>query len=286
MAQSKGQQRRERQRREALQAQKAQERFIAQQQREAERQEREAKRAEAQADRDRKAQYLGERIAEAEELTTAVATRAATLAAVLLTGLKRQAPLDFRSMRLTFAANTWAPGNLANAEKAPRWEGFAPPEPGLLSRVFGGDARHSEAVQQARLRFEQEQAATCSEKRTVSLNWSNSVSNMPGVRMSGSGMPTSTTYRSMRYSRHSGKVIKRPSSDAFDSHWRRHLCPMAFLAKRRSDTGRIAGRPWSSANCRTRTSSQLRLGSGTSKSVTRLSRRLESLLKFGSGTPI
>ncbi|UJW35164.1 restriction endonuclease [Saccharothrix sp. AJ9571] len=159
MAQNKGQQRRERQRREALQAQKAQERFIAQQQREVERQEREAKRVEAQADRDRKVQYLAERIAEAEELTTAVATRTATLAAVLLTGLKRQAPLNFRSMRLTFTANTWAPGNLAKAEQAPRWESFAPPEPGLLSRVFGGDARHSQAVQQARLRFEQEQAA-------------------------------------------------------------------------------------------------------------------------------
>ncbi|MBE1576069.1 restriction endonuclease [Amycolatopsis roodepoortensis] len=159
MAQSKGQQRRERQRREALQAQKAQERFIAQQRREAERQEREAKRADALAERDRKVQYLAERTADADELANATAARAETLATVLITGLKRQAPLDFRMMRLDFAASAWSPGNLANAEQPPRWESFAPPEPGFLSRVFGGDARYNQAVQQARLRFEQEQAA-------------------------------------------------------------------------------------------------------------------------------
>lgn len=159
MAQSKGQQRRERERREALQQLKAQERFIAQQQREAERQEREAKRVEAQADRDRKAQYLAERTAEAEERTTAAAARSDALAAVLLTGLRRRTPLDFRGMRLEFAAEAWSPGNLANAEQPPQWERFAPPAPGLLSRVFGGEARHDQAVQQARLQFEQEQAA-------------------------------------------------------------------------------------------------------------------------------
>ncbi len=159
MAQSKGQQRRERQRREALQAQKAQERFVAQQQREAERQERETKRAEAQADRDRKARYLAERTAEAEELTAAAAARSDALAGVLHTGLKRRTPLDFRSMRLEFKIGAWSPGSLANAEQPPRWESFAPPEPGLLSRMFGGDTRHNQAVQQARLRFEQEQGA-------------------------------------------------------------------------------------------------------------------------------
>jgi restriction system protein len=159
MAQSKGQQQRERRRREALQAQKAQERFVAQQQREAERQEREVKRAEAQADRDHKTQYLAERIAEAEELTAAAITRSEALAAVLRTGLKRQTPLDFRGMRLEFTAGAWSPGNLANAEQPPRWESFAPQEPGLLSRVFRGDARHNQAVQQTRLRFEQEQGA-------------------------------------------------------------------------------------------------------------------------------
>ncbi|MFD2466050.1 restriction endonuclease [Amycolatopsis silviterrae] len=159
MAQSKGQQRRERERRAALQAQKAQERFIAQQQREAERQQRETKRAEAQADRDRKAQYLAERVAEAEELTSTTAARSATLASVLHAGLTRQALLDFRGMRLDFVAEEWSAGKLSDAERAPLWEDFAPPAPGLVSRMFGGDTRYNQAVQQARLRFEQEQAA-------------------------------------------------------------------------------------------------------------------------------
>ncbi|MFB9929587.1 restriction endonuclease [Amycolatopsis halotolerans] len=159
MAQSKGQQRRERERRAALQAQKAQERFIAQQQREADRQQREAKRAEAQADRDRKAQYLAERVAEAEELTAATAASCERLASVLRAGLTRRTPLDFRGMRLDFVAEELSAGKLSDAEQPPLWEDFAPPAPGLLSRMFGGDARYSQAAQEARLRFEQGQAA-------------------------------------------------------------------------------------------------------------------------------
>lgn len=159
MAQSKGQQRRERQRREALQAQKAQERFIAQQQRETERRKKETERAEAQADRERRVQYVVERTAEAEELTTAAGHRSEALATVLRTGLKRRIPLDFDAMRLRFSAGTWSPGKLGVAEPAPQWQDFAPPEPGPLSRMFGGDGRHNQAVQHARLRFKQEQVA-------------------------------------------------------------------------------------------------------------------------------
>lgn len=159
MAQSKGQQRRDRQRRESQQAQKAQERFIAQQRQEADRRDRERKRAEAEAERDRKASHVTEQTTEADNRTKSAVDRSDELASVLLNGVKRQHLLDFDSMRLEFIHHTWSPGDIATPEPSPEWENFAPPTPRWLKRFFGSDAQYNQAVQHARLRFEQEQAA-------------------------------------------------------------------------------------------------------------------------------
>jgi restriction system protein len=159
MATSKGQQRRERLRREALQAEEAQQRFTAQQQQEEVRQQWEAERVEAQANREQRAQYVAERNAEAQKLITAAEHRSEALATVLLAGLKRRTPLNFDSLRLSHTPGALSPGNLAKAEPPPQWQNFAPTEPGLLSRLFGGNGRRTQAEQHARLRFEHEQAA-------------------------------------------------------------------------------------------------------------------------------
>jgi restriction system protein len=78
---------------------------------------------------------------------------------VLLTGLTRRATLNFDSMRRKFTAEDFSPGTRGTAEQPPQWEHFAAPESGMLSRLFGGDARRSHAEQEARLRFENELSA-------------------------------------------------------------------------------------------------------------------------------
>src|SRR6195256_1317622 len=149
MATSKGQQRRERLRREALQAEEAQQRFTAQQQQEEVRQQWEAERVEAQANREQRAQYVAERNAEAQKLITAAERRSEALATILLARLKRRTPLNFDRLRLRHPPGALSPGNLAKAEPPPQWQNFAPTEPGLLSRLFGGNGRRTQAEQHA-----------------------------------------------------------------------------------------------------------------------------------------
>lgn len=149
MAKTNWRQQRERQQREALRTQREYERLVAQQQREAER-------AAAQADRERKAQYAAEREAEAEERTAAVERRAEELTTLLLTGIKRRKVLDLVALKKPYLASQFNPGHLGTPEPEPSWERFAPPEPGFLTRMFGGESRRMRAVDQARIRFEQE----------------------------------------------------------------------------------------------------------------------------------
>ncbi len=242
MAKSKGQQRRERQRREALQAQKVQQQLLAQQKREVERQEREAKRAEEVADRERRAQYVAERVAEAEELTAAGERRSNELSTVLLTGLKRRTPLDFGSMRLAFAAADFVPGDLGKAEPAPRWQDFARPNLAcchVCSAETVGGIRPNSKLGCGSSRRKQ---FTSSERSIAKPSWTEYVSSISGGRPSANSTLISTMRKSMHCNERSALISKMRSSAACGWPWKRPFFPEVSPLKPRLATGRTVDR--------------------------------------------
>lgn len=62
--------------------------------------------------------------------------------------------LTFGSLKVTPELPGFEPGPLRVAESAPDWNDYAPPEPGGLSRVFGGAARHERQTAEARAGFD------------------------------------------------------------------------------------------------------------------------------------
>jgi restriction system protein len=64
-----------------------------------------------------------------------------TLTTVLRAGLNRSARINLAATRRTPHVAPLDLGPLAEAIQAPQWDDFAPPSPGLISRLFGGTAR-------------------------------------------------------------------------------------------------------------------------------------------------
>lgn len=89
--------------------------------------------------------------AHAARRTRLLEERVAALENVLRAGVRGRQPFvvrrrSYRDARLDL-------GSLAAVVRPPDWSDFAPPEPGALTRLFGGSARHDRRVEQQRARY-------------------------------------------------------------------------------------------------------------------------------------
>lgn len=129
------------------------ERQMAAQRREAERQAREQARLAKEREKAAQQRHIESQQRTAELRTSEVEQRARILDKVLTSVLPLPA-LTFDSLKVTPELPGFEPGPLRVAESAPDWNDYAPPEPGGLSRVFGGAARHERQTAEARAGFD------------------------------------------------------------------------------------------------------------------------------------
>lgn len=102
--------------------------------------------------------YARSRQDEATELTEATAQRITALETVLRNGLRRHAKVDFSVLRREHVDEPFVPGELGTPNPEPDWADFEPAS-GLFGGLFQSKDSRNAAVQEARLRFEQEQSA-------------------------------------------------------------------------------------------------------------------------------
>jgi restriction system protein len=126
---------------------------MAAQRREAERQAREQARLAKEQEKARQQQHLESQQRSAEE-KTAVTERRIKILDEVLTGILALPPLTFDRLKVTPRLPRFDPGPLGITEPAPNWSDYVPAEPGGLSRLFGGSARHERQAAEAQARFE------------------------------------------------------------------------------------------------------------------------------------
>jgi restriction system protein len=129
------------------------EREMAAQRREAERQAREQARLAKEAEKARQQRHFQAQQRTAERKTAEVEQQIKILDEIL-TGTLPLPALSFDSLKVTPALPSFDPGPLGAADPAPDWADYAPPEPGALSRLFGGLARYERQTAEARTRFD------------------------------------------------------------------------------------------------------------------------------------
>lgn len=136
--------------------QRLQARFVAEERREAERAERADRQARRLAEQEEAAARVASLQATAASRSQEVANRCAALRSILVEGLRRRAEVNFARMRRAIETGAPVPpAELATPGAEPLWVNFAPAEPGAVSRLLGGAARHAERVATAQRRFEQ-----------------------------------------------------------------------------------------------------------------------------------
>lgn len=125
--------------------------------REAERERRDEERARDTAEKERQRQYVAEQKATAEQKTAQLARTIEELEGILLAGLGRPGRLDVTSMY----RKPRIPGLKLGALEVPipEPEFVGPPEPGMVSRLFGGQGRYQRDLEEARQRYQDELAA-------------------------------------------------------------------------------------------------------------------------------
>lgn len=127
--------------------------------REAERAQRAYERALAAEDKERKRLYLELRAAEVDAMNEQLEQFVASLENLLTTTLNIDDFLDFESLKETPEPLPFQPGALATAEAAPTIESFMPPAPsGVGKFIPGAKAKHEQAVQDANVRFSEDEA--------------------------------------------------------------------------------------------------------------------------------
>lgn len=131
------------------------ERWVRQQQREAERQQRAEAAAERAAERERKQQHIAACQAQVELLDRRLDERIAELESILRRGLTRSSLLDLRSLCRVDPPPSLDLGEHAHPLPQPDWEQFRPPEPGVLSGLFGGRNRYARQMANAEAAFAQ-----------------------------------------------------------------------------------------------------------------------------------
>jgi restriction system protein len=123
--------------------------------REAERQLKEAERARAAAEKERHRQYLESRAAGVDRKNQALDATVEGLGNLLRAGLNRSARIDFAASRRTPHVAPLELGSLAAPVKNPSWEDFAPLQPGMMSRLLGGNSRHQKRLLEATAQYEE-----------------------------------------------------------------------------------------------------------------------------------
>lgn len=124
--------------------------------REAEREQRDEERARAAAEKERQRQHVAERKATAEQKTAQLARTVEELKGILLAGLGRPGRLDVTSLYRKPRVPELKLGALE--ARIPEPEFVAPPEPGMVSRIFGGQGRYQRDMEEARQRYQNDLA--------------------------------------------------------------------------------------------------------------------------------
>jgi restriction system protein len=131
------------------------EQWACQQSREEQRKQRADLAAQKAAEREQKQAAIEAGRAHAEQFNQATAGKLARLTSILEQGLGRPAAIDFVSLVRRDQPPPLNLGSRGEPGRPPAWEDYAPAEPGALSGLFGGRARHERRVTQARVEFEQ-----------------------------------------------------------------------------------------------------------------------------------
>jgi restriction system protein len=121
--------------------------------REIERQQREEARRAKEQEKAQQQQHI-EAQQHAAEVKTAAVEQQVKVLDEILTGILSLPPLTFDALKVTSVPPRFDPGPLDVAEPAPDWNDYAAPEPGALSRLFGGAAKHERQTAEAQARFE------------------------------------------------------------------------------------------------------------------------------------
>ena len=109
--------------------------------REIERQEREKARLAKEREKARQQQHV-EAQQHAAEAKTATVEQQINVLDTILTSILSLLALTFDAFKATPELPPFDPGPLGVAEPSPDWNDYAVPEPGGLSRLLGGAARH------------------------------------------------------------------------------------------------------------------------------------------------
>ncbi|MBQ1076078.1 restriction endonuclease [Micromonospora sp. C31] len=131
------------------------ERWQRQQIRELERQQRATAAAAKAADRAKRDQHIADQKRETELRTAEVETRARQLQAILTSGLRHTARIDLTSLKRQPSPQPFNPGDLAAVAALPAWGQFEPPQPGMVSRLLGGQSRYQQQLSHARAAHQQ-----------------------------------------------------------------------------------------------------------------------------------
>ncbi|WP_435595598.1 restriction endonuclease [Streptomyces albogriseolus] len=143
-----------------------------QQARQAERARKTAEAASKRREQERKAAYLEQQAEQAKVQTIGVEHEVEQLSQLLRDALVGDPPTTFERRRRTHTPTVLDERPWSRPEPSPRWEDFAPPEPGGLAAVLGiGRKRYEAQVAEARERFSeaQQRHARAEEKRRETL---------------------------------------------------------------------------------------------------------------------
>ena len=88
------------------------------------------------------------------EAKTAATERQIKILDEVLTGILSLPALTFDSLKVTPEHRSFDPGHWELLEPAPDWKGYAPAEPGGMSRLLGGAARYERQTAEAQARFD------------------------------------------------------------------------------------------------------------------------------------
>ncbi|WP_369363648.1 hypothetical protein AB5L52_10910 [Streptomyces sp. CG4] len=109
-------------------------------------------------ERERQQAYVAQQTQLAADRTTAVEHEAEQLGRLLRHAVVADPLVSFDGLRRVHRPQRFDEGHWSGPGPAPRWEDFAPPEPGALSALFGGRRRYEERLAQEEERFGKAQA--------------------------------------------------------------------------------------------------------------------------------
>ncbi|WP_245736572.1 restriction endonuclease [Micromonospora pattaloongensis] len=126
--------------------------------REAERAMRAAQRASAANERERKRLYAEARAAEVAAENADLQAHLEELETLLAATLAVDDHIDFARLKKSVTHPPFNPGDLGTPLPPPDWRQFEPPAPGMLSKMFGGQAKYQQQFAAAQHAFAQAQA--------------------------------------------------------------------------------------------------------------------------------